>query len=94
MPIIISDEILSQTNLTEGELRLEIAIALYKKSKFSIGQAAKFSDISIFKMHEVLSEQNVPLNISSKEVVNDWDTIRNLKSPRLDVLQISTNEQT
>lgn len=44
MRLIIPDEIINKTNLTEKELKVEIAVLLFKKNKFTFAQASDFSN--------------------------------------------------
>ena len=76
MPLIISDETLRQSRFSEEEMRLEIAIILYKSKRFSIGKAADFAGISKMGMHRVLAERKIPLNISPEDVESDWKAMQ------------------
>lgn len=44
MSLVITDEILEKTDFSVEELRIEIAILLYQKQKFSLEQASKFAE--------------------------------------------------
>jgi len=44
MSLIIPDEIIHKTNLTEKELKVEISVMLFEENKFTLGQASDFSN--------------------------------------------------
>jgi len=46
MSIIISDELLQTTQMSETELLVEIAIMLFEKEKFTLGQASRFAKMN------------------------------------------------
>jgi predicted HTH domain antitoxin len=53
MEIKISKDILKFTELSDKEITLEIAIILYKKEKFTLGQAAELT-----KLHQYQFQKN------------------------------------
>ncbi len=78
MAIIISDEMMQRANITEAEIRLEIAILLYKSKRYSIGKAAEFAGIGKMEMHQKLAERKIPLNITIEDVKADIKALQNL----------------
>ena len=44
MSVTISDEILSVTQMSEAELKQEIAIMLFQKEKLTLGQASNLNE--------------------------------------------------
>ena len=53
MSIIIPDDILRATKLNEDELKLEIAIMLYKQEKISSGKARAWTGLTVIEFqHE------------------------------------------
>ena len=45
MGVIISDDILEATHMTEDELKQEFAILLYQKEKLTLAQASRLSGL-------------------------------------------------
>ena len=78
MSLLISDEIINTTNYTEDEFRLEIAILLYEKKRFSLGQAAKFSGMQKFQFQKELANRKIPLNYDIEELRKDIQTLNTL----------------
>ena len=48
MGIVVPDEILAATRMTEAEMRQEIALMLLQKEKLTLAQASRFA-----RMHRV-----------------------------------------
>ncbi|MEY3881820.1 MAG: hypothetical protein RIQ94_2616, partial [Pseudomonadota bacterium] len=46
MSVIISDEFLQTAKITPQEIKQEIAIFLFQKSKLTLAQAASFAEIN------------------------------------------------
>jgi len=78
MSLLISDEIINTTNYTEDEFRLEIAILLYQKKRFSLGQAAKFSGMLKIQFQKELANRKIPLNYDIEELKKDIQTLNTL----------------
>jgi len=43
MSIVVPDEILTATRMTESEMRQEISVMLFQKEKLTLGQASRFA---------------------------------------------------
>ncbi len=52
---------------------IEYALEQYSKKKVSIGKAAEFAGVSIREMLDILNEKDIPLHISKKSVLNDFE---------------------
>jgi predicted HTH domain antitoxin len=46
MSLVIPDEILQATGMSEAELRQEIAVLLFQKEKLTLGQASRLAGIN------------------------------------------------
>ncbi len=74
-------DILLSLNESENELKkdikLSLAIRLYKMQKLTIGKAAQIAGLSHFDFETVLSENDVPIsNLSIDDVLNDAKKLR------------------
>lgn len=67
-----------QMKMTEAEMRLEIAIVLYRSKRYSIGKSAEFAGISKMEMHKELAERKIPLNITIEDVKNDLAALQRI----------------
>ena len=77
--LTISDSILKSANISDNELRQEIAIYLYSKNKLSIGKARKLAGLNIIQFQELLYNNNIPHNYGIKDLEEDFNTIKNYK---------------
>lgn len=80
MTLVIDDSILESTGLSEGELKLELAIALYKHGKLSIGQACKFASSNRIEFQQELAIRNEYLNYDIDDLADDLKSIQSFKS--------------
>ena len=56
MSVLIPDDILRATKMTEDELKLEIAIMLYKQEKISSGKARAWTGLTVVEFqHDIRS---------------------------------------
>jgi predicted HTH domain antitoxin len=71
MSITISDEILEQIQMSDAELLQEIAIILFQKEKFTLGQASSFTRMSQFQFQKLLASRKIPLHYDIAELRED-----------------------
>jgi len=80
--VLIEDELLQSAQLTEQEVRLELAIALYAQQRLSYGQARKLADMSHPEFEEVLFDRSIPSNYDVLAFKEDLKTIHQLRELR------------
>ncbi|MDJ1177346.1 UPF0175 family protein [Roseofilum sp. BLCC_M91] len=61
MSILISDEILTLTHMTEPEMRQEIAVLLFQKRKLSLSQASRFAQMNRIAFQHLLASREIPV---------------------------------
>lgn len=71
MPIIISDEILTSSGLTEKEVRRELAIALFQNERLTLAQAAKVADQTQLEFQKLLASRRIPMHYGIEELQAD-----------------------
>jgi len=71
----ISDQILQASGLTEEELTLEIAVALYQREILSLGKAAELANLHRMAFQTALSERQVPVNYGPDDLEADMATL-------------------
>jgi Uncharacterized small protein len=59
--LLLDDELVKILEISEFDLKLEIAILLFQKGKISSGKAAKIVGISILEFWKELSKRNIDL---------------------------------
>jgi len=78
MSILISDDILYVTRMTESELLQEIAILLYQKEKLTLGQASNLARMSQLQFQLLLASRQIPIHYDVAEFEADLKTLHDL----------------
>ena len=76
MTVTIPDEILSSTNTSPMEMRIEIAAYLYEKKRMSIGKARRIAGLDLVQFQKELAKRNIYLQLGIEDLESE---IRNLK---------------
>ncbi len=79
MSLVIPDEIVRATNMSPEELRVELAVLLFKEDKLTLGQAARFAGMPQPHFQHLLGRRKIPLHYGVEEFEEDLKT---LKGPR------------
>ncbi len=77
--LVIADEIVKSTKLSEQALKLEIAVALYEKGILSFGQARKLSNMGYFEFEKLLFDRKVPSGYTPEDLESDIATLHEIK---------------
>ncbi len=78
----ITDDILQEANMTEAELKTELAVLLYQKGKLSMGQAARLANMNRIQFQFLLGSRQIPVNYNEAAFEEDLRTIDQLKAAR------------
>lgn len=78
MSVIISDEILQATHMSESELKQEIAILLFQKEKLTLGQASRLAEMTQLEFQHLLASRQIPVHYDIAEFEEDLKTLRKL----------------
>ncbi len=78
MALVISDEFMATSKLTEQEVWLELSLMLYQKKRISLGKAAELAGLSRLQMQAELKKRNIFLNISPDDLKKDLENLRAL----------------
>lgn len=60
MILHLPDEIISPLNLSEFDLLLELAVALYAAQKISFGKARELAGLDWVRFRQILADRNIP----------------------------------
>jgi predicted HTH domain antitoxin len=71
MSLIISDEVLQTIQMSEAELRQEVAILLFQKERFTLGQASRFAGMSRLQFQRLLASRKISLHYDIAELRED-----------------------
>jgi len=78
MPVVVADEFVRASGLTEAELRLAVAVLLYREERLTLGQASRLGQMSQAEFLDALYERGVPLHYGVDDLENDAATLRRL----------------
>ena len=79
MHLTIPDDIFNSLYLSEDELLLELAVALYAAKKISFGKARQLAGLDWYRFREILAERKIPAHYDIEQFEEDLvnlDTIR------------------
>ncbi|MDJ1183969.1 UPF0175 family protein [Roseofilum casamattae] len=62
MSILISEQMLSTTGMSEAQMRQEIAILLVEQEKLTLAQASHFARVNPNILENVLASRQIPVN--------------------------------
>ena len=79
MSVIIPDDILQSTKMTEDELRLEIAIMLYKQEKISSGKARAWTGLTVIEFQHELAKRGHCINYDVEDLQADIKTLQSIE---------------
>ena len=71
MSLIISDEIVKASGLSEEELFLEIVLLLFKQDKISLGKAAKLLNMSQIRFQRLMADRGICVHYDVAELQED-----------------------
>lgn len=61
MNLVIPDDILTDSKMSEADLKLEIAIVLYKREKISAGKAAEWLGMNLIEFRQELGKRGITI---------------------------------
>jgi predicted HTH domain antitoxin len=79
MSILIPDEILRATRMTEDELKLEIAIMLYKQEKISSGKVRAWTGLTVIEFQHELAKRGLLINYDVEDFQSDIRTLQSME---------------
>ncbi len=71
MSVVISDEVLRAVQMSEAELLQEIAVMLFQKERFTLGQASRFAGMNQLQVQRLLGSRQIPLHYDIAELRKD-----------------------
>ena len=75
MPVTITDSVLAEAHLTEAELRRELAVALFREERLTLGQACSLADMDQLAFQSILADRQIPVHYGIEELREDLLTI-------------------
>ncbi len=71
MSLVISDEIVKASGLSEDELFLEIVLLLFKQDKISLGKAAELLNMSQIRFQRLMADRGICVHYDVAELQED-----------------------
>lgn len=78
MSVIIPDEILHATQMTEDELKIEIALMLYQQGKISSGKVRAWTGLTVIEFQHELANRGLCLNYDVEDFQSDLKTLQSM----------------
>lgn len=75
------DAALEGTGMTPGLAKLEVAVALYRDRKVSLGRAAMLADMARMQFQRELGKREVTLDYEVEDLHADLETLKSLGFP-------------
>lgn len=76
MSLTIPDEFLQTAQISERELKLEIAIILFQREKITLGTASQFAGINQLELQRLLGSRKIPIHYGTEELYEDLQTLQ------------------
>jgi predicted HTH domain antitoxin len=75
MPVTISDDVLAAAHLSEAQLRLELAVALFREERLTLAQASRLAESDQLTFQSILAEREIPIHYGIEEFHEDLRTL-------------------
>ncbi|MGK7882291.1 MAG: UPF0175 family protein [Crocosphaera sp.] len=76
MSLTIPDEFLETAKISEGELKLEIAIILFQQEKITLGTASQFAGMNQLEFQRILGSRKIPIHYGIEDLHQDLQTLQ------------------
>ena len=76
MAVLIPDDIVRASRLSESELLQDLAVHFYERGILSLKRCADFAGLDRVQFHELLARRRIPLNYDENAVAADAQTLR------------------
>ncbi len=78
MNLVIPDDIIRSIKMSEDELKLELAIALYKQELISSGKARAWTGLTVLEFQHELAKRGLCINYDVEDFQADVRTLQSL----------------
>lgn len=76
MSLVISDDIIRASGMSEAEFMTEIAIMLFEQEKVSIGKASRIASMNQIEFQRVLASRNICIHYDVADFQQDLKHLR------------------
>ncbi len=81
MSVMISDETLRATQLSEGAFKEEIAVFFFRQHKLTLEGASKLAEMGQAQFQHLLASRRIPVHYDADDLEHDLKTLRALNMP-------------
>jgi predicted HTH domain antitoxin len=67
MPVTIPDEVLKAAHISEHELKRELALALFRQERLTLGQASRLAEMTQLAFQALLADRQIPIHYAVEE---------------------------
>jgi len=78
MNLTIPDDIVLAADVSEAELKREIAIALYQQKKLGMGKARRLAGMDLIQFQKEIASRGLCVNYDVEEFKADLETLKKL----------------
>ena len=78
MAIVVPDEVLTASGLTEDEMRLELSLLLFEQERLTLGQASRLAGMRQPDFMHALAERGLSLHYGVEDFEQDLRTLAEL----------------
>ncbi|MCU0569001.1 MAG: UPF0175 family protein [Oculatellaceae cyanobacterium Prado106] len=75
MSLVISDDLIQVSGLSEQELFLEIVLMLFRQDKISLGKASELVGMHRMQFHKLLADRNICVHYDVAEFQEDLKSL-------------------
>jgi predicted HTH domain antitoxin len=61
MSVVVSDEILQAANMSDADLKRELAILLYQQKKLGLSKARELAEMPLIEFQRELAQRQIPV---------------------------------
>jgi len=79
--IDIAQDVLDSARLTVGDVKRELAVALYAQRRLAIGKARELAELSLWEFRQLLASRQIPTHYDTDDLADDLATLRSLSEP-------------
>ena len=76
MAVTIPDEVLAAAHMSEGDIKRELALTLFRQEKLTLSQARRLAGMSHLDFQGMLAERQIPIHYGVEEFHEDLQTLR------------------
>lgn len=78
MSVVVPDDILIATRMSETEMRQEIAVMLFQREKLTQAQASQFAGMHRVAFQHLLASRHIPVHYGVEDFEQDLQNLREM----------------